>query len=118
MASIAWPGTVPDKPLVDSFTEQPERDIVRSSVSAGPAKARRRTTAGVRRWSMQIRMTETELGNLDTFYVDTTAQGALRFDFTHPREGTLVEARFVRRPVYRLVTEDDYDVQIQLEVLP
>lgn len=118
MADVAWPGTVPKSPLLDAFTEQPPREVVRSNVDAGPAKVRQRTTAGVRALTVTIRMTEAELADLDTFFVTTTNQGALRFDLEHPRTGALREMRFVRKPVYRLVTEDDYDVQLQLEVLP
>lgn len=118
MASITWPGNVPEKPLVDGYNEQVGSTTVRTPMDVGPDKVRRRTTAAVDRLSMRFLMTETEIGNLDTFYDSTTSQGALRFDFTHPRTGNTVEARFVERPRWRLRTDDDYEVNVTLEVLP
>lgn len=119
MASIVWPtASVPEKPLVDGFTERPGTTTVRTQMDVGPDKVRRRTTAAVDRLEMRFIMTESEVGSLDTFYDSTAAQGSLRFDFTHPRTGSTVEARFVERPRWRLITDDDYEVTVRLEVLP
>lgn len=118
MASISWPGNVPDKPLIDGFSERPGTTTVRTQMDVGPDKLRRRTTAAVSTLTMRMLMTKTEVGNLETFYDGTTAQGSLRFDFVHPRTGSTVEARFVERPRWQIRTDDDYEVQIKLEVLP
>lgn len=118
MADVSWPNDVPKSPLVDSFTEQPGRDVVRTQMDAGPSKMRRRTTAGVRKITKTLRMTESEVESLDTFYTSTLGQGTLRFDVENPRTGTVKEMRFVKRPTWRLVTDDDYDVNVQLEVMP
>lgn len=118
MAAIDWPNNIPDKPLVDSFAETPPRDVVRTQMDAGPAKMRPRSTSGVRNLNVTFMMNETELSNLDTFYETTTSQGTARFDFSHPRTGTTVEMRFVERPTYRLVSDDDYEVRVKFEVLP
>jgi len=118
MASLVWPSTIPDKPLVDAYNETPPRDVVKSPMDVGPAKMRRRTTSGVRKFSVTMMMTDAEVADLDTFYETTTRNGVLRFDLENPRTGTTVEMRFMEAPKYKLVSEDDYEVSMKLEALP
>jgi len=52
-----WPPSLPQSPLGDSFAEQPPNLIVRSPMDVGPAKVRRRSTAGVSRLQLAQRAT-------------------------------------------------------------
>ncbi|QLH37711.1 MAG: hypothetical protein HWD60_00095 [Defluviicoccus sp.] len=44
--SAVWPSSLPQKPLVDGFSETAPNLVVRSPMDVGPAKVRRRATAG------------------------------------------------------------------------
>jgi hypothetical protein len=64
-------------------------------------------------------LTASEVATLDTFFVTTTRGGTLEFNWTHPRTGAAVEARFVpgTAPSYGAI-EQDGEVSVQLEILP
>lgn len=120
MATLTWPNTVPDKPRPEDYEEVDGSTTIKSAVEVGPAKKRRRTTAEVDRLRLAIDMTDSEVTDFIDFYDNTTKQGALRFDFTHPRKGTTVEARFDSQPTRRPVDVGgkNWIVRFELEVLP
>jgi hypothetical protein len=84
----------------------------------GPAKVRRRFTAGVRNLGFELLLTVSELATLDTFFNTTTYGGSLSFDYTHPRTLASVTARFTSSPQYVAIDKDNYSVSVELEVLP
>lgn len=116
MASIDWPTTLP-VPRQEGYSESPPNNTIRSRIDSGAAKVRRRFTAGVRQLTVAYALTQTEVGYLDTFYVTTSKSGSLAFNYTHPRTGATVEARFLEPPVY-----SDFNwlalATVKLEVLP
>jgi len=112
-----FPDTLP-APLANSFQEQPANNIVRTQMDVGPAKVRRRTTANVRSISVAYVLSEAQLQTLETFFLTDAAGGALSFDFTHPRTGATVTARFTEPPQYASMNGLYYQVTVSLEVLP
>jgi hypothetical protein len=93
--SITWPSGVPDEPLSASIEEGARNTVLRSPMETGPAKQRRRFRAGPRPISFAIPMTRAEVGTFEAWFEDTLADGALSFDFTHPRSQATVTLRFI-----------------------
>jgi hypothetical protein len=117
--SVVWPPGLPAATEIeaDGFRESPPDLTLRSQTEAGPAKARRRATAGPRPVTVQYALTRTQLGILDAFY--GTVGGFTPFEWTHPRTLAAVSARFTGPPVYGVPrSEAWWPVTLQLEVLP
>lgn len=107
-----WPATVPI--TRENFSESPPRRTIRSDMDVGPAKVRRRSTAAVRPVKLSLFLNDSQLDDLEEFYLDNDA---LSFDFVHPRTSNPVKARFTSEPEYSLV-ETMYRVSVDLEILP
>lgn len=118
MADATWPVTLPTKPLIAGANETPPNLSVRSQMDAGPAKVRRRFTAGERLLTCDSLMTGTQVATLDEFYLDTLGGGVLAFNWVNPRTDATVEMRFVQPPSYRPVGNNKYLVSLHLEILP
>lgn len=112
----AWP-TLP-APLINTFSESPPNNILRSSMDRGPDKIRRRTTANVRPIQFTMILTKAQVATLETFYVTTTTSGAAEFTYTHPRTAATVTARFVEPPAYTDINGLVFSVAISLEIMP
>ena len=113
-----WPASLPQSPLVSGFSETPPETSLRTEMEQGPAKVRRRTTAGVRQMQMSFNMTKTQVAALDTFFTSTVNSGATAFDFTHPRTTSTVSVRFVSPPSYTPLNGEYFNVNLELEQLP
>ena len=119
MANPIWPAGLPQLVAVDGYGEQPPDTTLRTRMDAGPAKVRRRFTAGVRPLSVRLDLDATQVGVLDAFYVATLEGGALAFDWVHPRTQAAATLRFVRPPAYRPLSSDAaWSAALQLELLP
>jgi len=118
MAAADWPTSLPTRPLVDGYSETPPNTVVRSNTAVGPAKTRRRATAGVRRITCRYRLTAAQVDTLDTFYWATLESGALRFNWTHPRTSSVYEVRFVSPPSFSADDGDAWLADVELELLP
>lgn len=112
-----WPATLP-APALNTLKESPPNNVIRTQMDKGPDKVRRRTTANVRPLSFTLKLTPAQVETLDTFFVTTTFSGADEFDYTHPRTGDPVTARFVGPPDYSEQEGVIYNAAIQLEILP
>ncbi|HRI77598.1 MAG TPA: hypothetical protein PLX33_11510 [Alphaproteobacteria bacterium] len=112
-----FPDTLP-APLANSFQEQPANNIVRTQMDVGPAKVRRRTTSNVSSIRVAYVLSAAQVDEIQTFFAEDTAGGALGFDFTHPRTGATVTARFNEPPQYASMNGLYYQVTVSLEVLP
>lgn len=84
--TAAWPGTIPQKPLV-GFTEQRQRNVVAFVPDVGTPKISRRSTSVTVNCQAAFFMTDAELANFNTFYETTLADGTLPFTWNHPRTG-------------------------------
>ena len=113
-----WPNTLPATPQADSFRETVPTTLVRTEMEQGPAKVRRRSTAGVRKLSMSFVMSKAQIATLETFITTALSGGALAFDYTHPRSGASLSCRFRQMPEYASLNGVFFKVAIELEVLP
>lgn len=112
-----WPASLP-APAINTYKETPPQNTMRSRTDKGPAKTRRRTTSNVRPVSFTLKLTPAQVTILDDFFVDDTASGALEFDYTHPRTGASVTARFTEEPDYSDIEATIYNVPVALEIMP
>jgi len=118
MAIPAWPGALPQELLVNGYSQSFPDITIKSNVDAGPAKVRRRFTAGVEPISGTIIMTAAQLATFQTFFNTTLLGGSLRFSWTKPPAHSVAcEMRFTEVPSWTKV-EDEYEVSLSLEVLP
>lgn len=113
-----WPATLPAAPLLDGFKETPPDLALRTDMEQGPAKLRRRTTAGVARFSLSYFLTQAQTATLAAFYTDDTQGGTLPFGFSHPRTGGALQCRFVHPPQIFALGGTYFRAQMELEVLP
>jgi|ADurb_Leu_02_Slu_FD_contig_41_16848_length_484_multi_1_in_0_out_0_1 hypothetical protein len=119
MAIPSWPNALPQNLLSEGYNESLRDNVLRSTPDAGPAKVRRRATAGVKPVSGRQALTTTELQALITFYETDLLDGSLRFSWTSPIDGTTaVEMRFTSPPSWSAIEPGLWDVAIAVEVLP
>ena len=116
--SFTWPATLPQLPRNSGASEKAPDLAIRTNMDAGPAKVRRRFTAGVRPHTMKLILTTAQVVILDDFFVSTLSGGAAAFDWVSPRTGGSVEFRFKGPPEYRPLGVGKYEVGFELEELP
>lgn len=94
---VAWPGSLPQQPLVDSVEVQPE-DVRLLSEQEGPIETRARTTSAGDIAQMQFGFTDAQYAVFTSFWTTTLAHGALAFTITHPLTLATVSAVFLGPP--------------------
>ena len=114
----AWPETLPALPLQDGYSETLPDVVLRTQTETGPAKTRRRYTAGISPISMTMQLTQTEVGYLDSFFMTTLSCGALSFTWTNPRTGNSGIFRFKSPPAYSSPEGLHISVSLSFEELP
>lgn len=118
MAVSTWPAALPQLLERNSYEEEFANNAMRTATDIGPKKIRRRTTANPRKVSGAIYLNPTQLGTFETFYETTLIDGTLRFNWVDPRDGTTaVEMLFAAPPKVRSIGYD-YQVTMQLEIMP
>jgi hypothetical protein len=116
MADIYWPELLPSGLLADGFSKQPQSNVIRTSMDAGPKKARRRYTARTVKYSGKQIFDEAELMVFEQFYHNVIADGVKRFNFSDPVSQETAEFRFTEDYSVRAI-EGLYEVQMSLERL-
>jgi hypothetical protein len=116
MADIFWPDTLPTGLLADGFSKQPQSNVIRTAMDAGPKKTRRRYTARTVKYSGRQVFSLDELEIFEQFYHTALADGVLRFNFNDPVTGETAEFRFTEEYTVNEI-EGYYDVALSLERL-
>jgi hypothetical protein len=115
----SWPASLPQRPLADGFSETPPNLLVRSAADFGPAKARRRATAGVTKLKAAFRLSPAQLATFRTFFAADLQGGALTFSWTHPVTGAVDAFRIVPPPTIEPIAAGmAWRVSLDLELLP
>ena len=117
MAIPIWPTTLPQALLLSGYGQKAADVVLRTGMDIGPAKVRRRASAGVEPVEGKQIYTSTELGYLRTFYDTTLLNGALRFSWKDPITKSSEELRFTKPPAWTAV-EGKYQVALSLEIMP
>lgn len=114
-----WPGTLPQSPDADGYTESPPDVLLRTQMDAGPPKVRRRSTAGPRSVGMRMTLSLDQVQTLDDFFWTTCQAGALPFDWVHPRTGNAATFRWRSPPRYEGSGSDEaWRATLDLEIVP
>lgn len=115
-----WPVGLPQYPIQAGYEESQPNNVVRTPMEAGPAKQRRRYTARVRPFMLALELTSAELDLFEAFYESTLADGALPFEWVHPRTQAVLSFRFIggQPPKWNAIGWDLYTAILQTEVLP
>lgn len=118
MPNATWPAGLPQDVEIDGYEETSPANKLRTQMDAGPAKQRRRFTAGVRPLKVTMIMTRAQIATLDAFHDATLAGGALPFDFTHPRTLVTTTFSFVKEPMWRPLSATTWRAAMEWEILP
>ena len=116
MANITWPAQLPATLLIDGLSKQPQSSVIRTTMDAGPKKARRRYTARTVNFSGKQIFDVDELAIFEEFYQFMLADGVLRFNFTDPTTLEIGEFRFTADYVTNAL-DGQFEVAMQLERL-
>jgi hypothetical protein len=101
MADAVWPVGLPP-PRLQPFSESLKSQVVRTAMDTGPAKVRRRQSAPIREFTVEIKITGEQLAVIfEPFFLDSLKGGSLTFSMTNPRTGVVDEYRFVSPPAYK-----------------
>jgi len=113
-----WPAELPNYVLVDGYVEMMPENMILSQPDMGPPKARRRSTAAMQYIQAKIYVDIDQVETFKTFYRETLYEGALSFDWEHPRTGEDVVMRFTSSPVITPISGTNFYIQMQLGILP
>jgi len=114
-----WP-TGLSCPILDSLSEQRQRNVASFQPEVGPPKMRRRSTAAGVLTTIAFRWTDAQVAIFDTFYITTIADGSMPFTMNHPRTTTSYSWMFVpdEAPVIQRFAPGLCRVSIKLIRLP
>ncbi len=112
-----WPATLPQKPLQDGFSSTQIEGRIRTSMSEGPEKVRRRFTAVPEMLSCSFHFTTSQLAEFNNFFTTTLAGGSLAYNWDHP---ITLQNRICRiHDLPKIVPRGaDWQVSFTVEVLP
>lgn len=116
MATIPWPTSLPSGVLEGTDKQTGEDNLLRSQMDIGPAKTRRRTTAGTGSLEGTLFLTQAQFDTFMQFWRSTLRSGALAFTFYGANN-----FRFKTPPSWttvRTALGPHYRVSLVLEVLP
>lgn len=116
---LTWPSTLPQQPLIKDYTEEPQSQVIRTGMDAGPKKTRRRFTAApVDVPPLQYIMTPEQKIIFESWFNNDIQGGSLPFDWPRPRSGT-ASVMIVGEPPYRFQTFGrNWMLTVSLEIQP
>jgi hypothetical protein len=93
---------------------QPQDNVIRTTMDAGPKKVRRRYTAGTKTFSGKQILNAEMFETFKVFYHTVLADGVLRFNFTDPMTLETAEFRF-SAPYTAAAADGFFEVAVALE---
>jgi hypothetical protein len=112
-----WPTDTgfPQIPLQSGYSQVRKDNTIRSTVSYGPDKLRRRTTVAIENVTAAIELLEDQLDIMDTFY---EANSTEEWGWTNWLTMLPANYRFKAPPAYRPMGGQWYSVTLNLEMIP
>lgn len=117
MSAFEWPASLPQVPRGPGYSQRKRSNVIRTSMDVSVAKARRRATAAVLDFSVDLVLTSDQLDTLNHFFDVVLEDGSESFQWLHPRTRAPAEMRFVAPPESAW-TAGLWTVSLSLEVLP
>lgn len=102
MAVINWPGTLPQKPLLEGYGEVAQSPKYSVPTDNSQPIERPKTTLRAQKITCSMDMTDAQLATFETFVYSTLGQGALEFLLPHPRLTTPVRTKIIGDEPYSL----------------
>lgn len=112
--AAAWPGTLPEYFLSEGYTEKDRNNTIRTQNDIGLPSMRNRYTTTITDISAKMRMDQSQVDTLLTFY-RTTLDRVGTFNITNPVNSVTYEMRFLSAPSLASMGGEIYDVTFQLE---
>ena len=117
--SVAWPGSLPQSPLVAGYLDTPPVTSTRTDMDAGIPKVRQRTSAKERIVQWPLILTTAQKSTLDDFWTTDTKGGSIRVTgLTRPGEVSSEDCRIRSRPQFTPVSGAIWRTVLDLEFLP
>lgn len=120
--TAAWPASVPQFSLQQSYGEQPERNVIEFTPEVGPPMSRRRTSISTDIIDFETIMTFDEYDALVSFYRTDLKDGVLPFLRGHPRNPEVstneYEFRFMTEPKLKAISPDLCSVAMRVRRMP
>lgn len=118
MAVDVWPTSLPQRLMVQGYSQALGDGRLRSQTDTGPGKVRRRSSAMPKPLAGALRMTGAQVLAAAAFVDDVLIGGSLPFTFPEPLTGSPILVRFVDLPSWSCAGGDNYDFAMSLEILP
>lgn len=112
---VIWPASLPQVPLLRGFSQVPNDNVIRTAMSYGPPKQRKRVTNDLYSVSIALVLTPAQMATLDNFYKDTGAQPFNWKNFQDDPKTTAVYL-FTAPPMPTPVGRGFWRVTLQLEM--
>jgi hypothetical protein len=113
-----WPSSLP-APERGGYTEQPASAVGRFVPDGGTASVRRKVSRAPRTMSLTWSLDAAQRAAFDAFVRGDAEDGALWFDWPHPRRDETVQARLIDSPITQSTgTTALWMVQAKLEIAP
>ena len=94
MTSITWPVSLPQVMRLDGLSGKKKSNVIRTTMDAGPAKARRRYSVTTKTFEGSVILNGTQRAILESWHDNTLGNGALRFTMKDPQTLKVCEFRF------------------------
>jgi len=85
--ALTWPAALPDVALKEGFSLKLAKQVVSTPTDRGRPLVRRKSSARLEPMAQVMMMTEAQKDQFFEFYYDSTAGGALAFDYASPAHG-------------------------------
>ena len=118
MPDATWPAGLPQRPLVDGYSNSFGDGAKRSDMDSGPPKVRKRFTATVEPLRLVFRLTRTQVAILRSFFTTDCQYGAIPFSFVEPVSGAAVRVAFSKPPAIQPRSAIRFDATLELDWLP
>lgn len=115
-----WPASLPQEIHQQDFQLSAPEGAIRSDMDTGKPFQRQRFTAAVQEFNARIWVDTEQYDTLIAFWKNTTAHGAIEFDWKHPVTGDPATVRFVAtNPInVTAVSGQLYQISMSLELIP
>lgn len=115
--SVAWPESLPQLILEDSYSGVAGDNVLRSEMELGPPKNRLQPTLRGREVSLEVRLTKAEYEQFLEWWEEDLRYGAETIAWRDPARDTAAELR-VLAPFNESAEEGYMVIDLEAEILP